>query len=173
MPHRLENHLTVINRSSKYRWQNRRPIGPRKAFLPLVEPQVHRLAVTSSRSTALGTALHIALASLDSSSIAHAQGPATTLDPEHLRLAAEFSAKADGLDDGFERRIIDHDPDDDITTLIDVRPREDFDSDGVINLDEFLAGTDPTRPPDGPPVIDPSRRSTWLPALAKGWMIGR
>jgi len=52
----------------------------------------------------------------------------------------------DGLDDGFEQMIIDFDPDDAVATLDDIDPDDDFDSDGLSNLHEQLAGTSPTDP---------------------------
>ena len=81
---------------------------------------------------------------------------------------AWLDADCDGLGDRFERRIMDHDLDDDLTTLLDVRGGDDFDADGTGNLDEFLAGSDPTRPPNGPPERSPLDDAIWLPVLAEG-----
>jgi len=50
----------------------------------------------------------------------------------------------DGMDDIFEKDIIDADPDDPIKTIEDVNPTDDFDEDGQDNLSEYNAGTDPT-----------------------------
>lgn len=50
----------------------------------------------------------------------------------------------DGLDDGFEQRIIDADPDDAIETLADVLPGDDFDNDSNSNRTEEITGTDAT-----------------------------
>jgi N-sulfoglucosamine sulfohydrolase len=52
----------------------------------------------------------------------------------------------DGLPDDWERWIIQHDPYDDINTLADVRPEDDFDGDGIPNGQEFLLGTSPVHP---------------------------
>jgi hypothetical protein len=50
----------------------------------------------------------------------------------------------DGLDDIFEKDIIDADPDDLITRLDAVTPADDFDGDGQDNRAEYNAGTNPT-----------------------------
>ncbi len=50
----------------------------------------------------------------------------------------------DGMDDIFEKDIIDADPDDDIASIEDVNPSDDFDGDGHDNEAECNAGTDPT-----------------------------
>jgi len=50
----------------------------------------------------------------------------------------------DGLDDSWERMIVEADPDDDVVDIGDVDPYADFDNDGESNLDEFYHGTDPT-----------------------------
>ncbi|GAA5481477.1 hypothetical protein [Haloferula sargassicola] len=50
----------------------------------------------------------------------------------------------DGLDDAFEQVIIDFDSGDAYAALADVLPGDDFDGDGSTNLQEFLAGSDPT-----------------------------
>jgi len=50
----------------------------------------------------------------------------------------------DGLDDIFEKEIIDADPDDPIAIIEDVNPDHDFDGDGQHNLTEYNAGTDAT-----------------------------
>jgi len=51
---------------------------------------------------------------------------------------------ADGMADAFEQTIIDADPDDGITTIEDVLPGDDFDSDLSTNLEEFERLTDGT-----------------------------
>jgi pimeloyl-ACP methyl ester carboxylesterase len=50
----------------------------------------------------------------------------------------------DGMDDIFEKDIIDADPDDAIAGIEDVNPDDDFDLDGQDNRTEYNAGTDPT-----------------------------
>jgi hypothetical protein len=52
----------------------------------------------------------------------------------------------DGLDDIFEKHIIDADPDDVVATIEDVNPADDFDGDGQDNRTEYNAGTDGTDP---------------------------
>jgi len=55
-----------------------------------------------------------------------------------------FDLDMDGLPDSFEQLIIDADPDDAISTIEDVLPGDDFDSDASTNLNEFERLTDPT-----------------------------
>ncbi|NNL78817.1 MAG: hypothetical protein HKO68_20995 [Desulfobacterales bacterium] len=50
---------------------------------------------------------------------------------------------ADGMSDGWEQWIIDANPNDDINTIEDVLPDDDFDDDGVSNLNEFINGSNP------------------------------
>jgi len=50
----------------------------------------------------------------------------------------------DGLPDSWEQQIIDDDPLDDIETIWDVSPDDDYDDDGSTNGEEFCANTDPT-----------------------------
>jgi hypothetical protein len=50
----------------------------------------------------------------------------------------------DGLPDDWERTIVDFDPGDEIGEIADVQGEDDFDGDGESNLDEWMAGTDPT-----------------------------
>jgi hypothetical protein len=52
----------------------------------------------------------------------------------------------DGLPDAWEQQIVDANPNDLITTLLAVRPGDDFDGDGGSNHAEYLAGTSPTDP---------------------------
>ncbi len=52
-------------------------------------------------------------------------------------------ADMDGLTDLWEEQIIDADETDDIVTIEDVIPEDDFDTDGSNNGDEFAARTDP------------------------------
>jgi hypothetical protein len=55
----------------------------------------------------------------------------------------QWDSDLDGLDDGWEQQIIDADSSDDIDTLAEVRPDDDFDGDGVSNGDESSLGRDP------------------------------
>jgi len=50
----------------------------------------------------------------------------------------------DGMDDIFEKQIIDADPDDAVATIEDVNADHDFDGDGQDNRTEYNAGTDAT-----------------------------
>jgi hypothetical protein len=52
-------------------------------------------------------------------------------------------ADGDGLPDIWEQAIIDANPLDSIKTIVDVTAGADFDHDGLSNLEEYLAGTNP------------------------------
>ncbi len=52
----------------------------------------------------------------------------------------------DGLLDTWEQQIIDHNETDAISTIFEVLPDDDYDSDGLSNLEEFQFGTDPCNP---------------------------
>ncbi len=86
---------------------------------------------------------------------------------------AWLDADEDGLGDRFEHRILGHDPDDDLRNLLHVLPEDDYDGDGASNLEEFLAGTDPTRAPDDRPEPGPDASTIWLPLLARDWVATR
>jgi hypothetical protein len=49
----------------------------------------------------------------------------------------------DGLPDSWEEQIVDADPDDEITSIWDVLPGDDFDGDGTSNRIEYLYGLNP------------------------------
>ncbi|MCK4905693.1 S8 family serine peptidase [bacterium] len=51
---------------------------------------------------------------------------------------------SDGLPDDWEQQIIDANSNDDIISIENVKPEDDFDNDGLTNLEEHNAGTDPT-----------------------------
>jgi hypothetical protein len=57
---------------------------------------------------------------------------------------SEADKDNDRLPDSWEQQIVDADPDDDIFSVADVRPNDDFDGDGSSNWLEYLMGTDPT-----------------------------
>ena len=60
----------------------------------------------------------------------------------------------DGLPDWWEIRIVDADPNDNIRSIQDVCPKDDFDGDGVSNGDEYARGTSPTDRTSLPPVLE-------------------
>jgi hypothetical protein len=60
-----------------------------------------------------------------------------------LNVTAGTDTDQDGLPDEWEKWILDHSTDPLIKTIQDVKPGDDFDGDGVSNLDEYKAGTDP------------------------------
>ena len=71
-----------------------------------------------------------------------------TMDADYA-VQANFEildADEDGLPDCWEQQIIDDDPFDDIETIEDVLPGDDYDEDGMSNGDEYQSGTDPTDP---------------------------
>ena len=65
-----------------------------------------------------------------------------TLSLVRLPTGDELDTDDDGLLDTWEQQLIDADPEDAVNTLGDVLPGDDFDQDGVSNLDEHQAGTD-------------------------------
>ena len=50
----------------------------------------------------------------------------------------------DAMSDSWERLIIDFDPNDTISGIEDVLPGDDFDGDGLSNLEEFIGGSGPS-----------------------------
>ena len=56
----------------------------------------------------------------------------------------------DGIADSWERQIVDFYNDDDIETVADVYPEDDFDWDGFSNIREYLSASDPTFTDDIP-----------------------
>jgi hypothetical protein len=68
-----------------------------------------------------------------------------------LRLGVSATAAdvdGDGLPDSWEEQIVAARGDDDIRTVEDVRTDDDFDGDGMPNVAEFEAGTNPTQASD-------------------------
>jgi len=57
--------------------------------------------------------------------------------------AAYADADGDLMADWWEQQIVDANPNDGITVIDQVLPDGDFDGDGINNLDEYLAGTNP------------------------------
>lgn len=55
----------------------------------------------------------------------------------------------DGLPDDLELQIINDNPNDDILSIADVLPGDDYDNDGKTNLEEYTDGTDPVVPGEG------------------------
>ncbi len=58
----------------------------------------------------------------------------------------EGDADADGLPDAWEARVTGASTTDPVSRIEEVQPDEDFDTDGMLNQDEYLGGTDPTLP---------------------------
>jgi len=81
---------------------------------------------------------------------------------------SEGDQDGDGLPDEWEQIIVDEDPDDYINNLWDVVPGDDYDGDGLTNLQEYDAGTDPTNSDTTAPTVvitwptDGTRR-VWIP----------
>lgn len=67
----------------------------------------------------------------------------------------DLDVDGDGLNDNFERGIIEADPDDDLEALADVLPGDDLDDDLLSNLEEFQRNTLPLNDDsDGDGLID-------------------
>jgi predicted esterase len=85
----------------------------------------------------------------------------------------------DGVDDIFEKEIIDADPDDPYVTIEDINPQDDFDGDGQDNRTEYNAGTNPTAPDSlfsvasvSPDAADPmSFQVSWKVAAGRSYYI--
>ena len=60
-----------------------------------------------------------------------------------INVTAGTDDNNDGIPDEWEQWIVDNSWDPRIQSIYDVRPQDDFDGDGVSNLQEYLAGTDP------------------------------
>lgn len=65
-------------------------------------------------------------------------------DVVRLNITAGTDVDQDGLPDEWEQWILSCSTDPLISTVFDIRPEDDFDGDGVSNLAEYKAGTDPT-----------------------------
>ena len=77
-----------------------------------------------------------------------------------VRLGVISDSDNDGMSDDWEQQIVDAKPDDDITSIDDVNPNDDFDNDGYSNLIEYQKKTDPTDP-----LSHPSKAMPWIPLL--------
>ena len=66
-------------------------------------------------------------------------------DPQLVAQATGFDDDQDGLEDSFERQIIEASNTDTIQTLAHVQPLDDFDNDGSTNLLEWCLATDATQ----------------------------
>jgi len=75
---------------------------------------------------------------------------------------------SDGMRDDFEQRIIDADPDDAITTIADVLPGDDFDSDNATNLQEFEFDSTTIDPDTERIPLDPTNPDTDGDSLPDG-----
>jgi hypothetical protein len=60
------------------------------------------------------------------------------------QMTAFVDLDGDGLPDSWEQQIIDDNREDDIETIWDVLPEDDYDGDGSPNEEEFCANTDAT-----------------------------
>jgi len=66
----------------------------------------------------------------------------------------------DGMEDSFELQIVDADPDDAITSIEDVLPGDDFDSDNATNLAEFEFNSQDIDPDQPKIELDPTNPDT-------------
>jgi len=72
----------------------------------------------------------------------------------------EYDGDSDGMPDAWEQQIVDADLSDNIETIEDVFPDDDFDHDGWSNIQEYLRGTDPTASDNDPPQADAGEEQT-------------
>jgi hypothetical protein len=79
-----------------------------------------------------------------------AQGHVVLVAEDEAGLALFNIAAGDdnhnGIPDAVDQQIVDADPNDELTSIWDVQPGDDFDGDGISNLAEALAGTSPVDP---------------------------
>lgn len=68
---------------------------------------------------------------------------------ERFDFVLGLDSDGDGLPDVWEQAMIDASSTGASSTLADIKAEDDFDGDGHTNLDEFLAGTDPTSADEG------------------------
>ena len=77
------------------------------------------------------------------------RGTAIMIEIDGCEATAE-DTDGDCLDDDWELQIVQFDPDDEIESVEDVNPGDDFDQDGFDNAVEEQEGSDPTDPEDAP-----------------------
>lgn len=63
-----------------------------------------------------------------------------------VAILLDTDGDSDALPDWREQQIIDAEPNDNVNTLADVNPGDDFDGDGLMNAYEYETGSDPTDP---------------------------
>ena len=68
----------------------------------------------------------------------------TSADVTATELDNDPDSDGDGLPDDWEQQIVDDDPSDEIDSIDDVLPGDDYDGDGRTNEEEWIANTDPT-----------------------------
>lgn len=79
----------------------------------------------------------------------------------------------DGLPDAWELEIVGADPNDDLRTIQDVSPDDDFDDDGSANAAEYVAGTDPTDRASRFVVLLPPPMAGGVPAIQWSSVAGK
>ncbi len=67
--------------------------------------------------------------------------------------ACDSDADGDEIPDDWEMQIVTYDTEDDINSIGDVLPNDDFDGDGVSNIDEYNAGWNPTQTQVDQPLL--------------------
>ena len=106
--------------------------------------------ISAYREYALRTGAAVSFALIDASNCETALYPITPIPAvgrpgttARLDLSAGEDSIGDGLTDAFRQRIADASYGQ-LTNLAQVLPEDDFDGDGMSNLDEFRSATDPT-----------------------------
>lgn len=106
------------------------------------------VAVSSDQSGNRGTSSTGQFVTLGTSVDTDGDGWDDASDAFPNRTGEWADADGDGLGDNFERTIVDANPSDDMATILDVLPGDNFDGDERNNGQEFAEGTDPTNPAD-------------------------
>lgn len=81
------------------------------------------------------------------------RGATIQSDPVTVLIRPQNDLNLDGLSDDWEQQIVDADPNDNIRSIDDVRPEDDFDHDGVSNAVEYTRGTSPISKDETPILI--------------------